>query len=669
MDDLILLLLIACAVAYICVEKAKERRQSFRLVKPTVGDDDSELLSFEKFDPPLPPRSSDTSSGPNAHRDDSSYVPPKKVHEAWWRIVEYTVRDFVDWWFVPYCSIDKEMPNDVREIMDDMFLRLSSKAVNVDWTLFISQKVLVPFKDLLSLLKITEKKLLKSKDHKYKTLTFPERVKLVTSEILSSYKLHPAAMSCLKENRSEMAEVQRSYLRLFSTALLSKIIRMRDFRCNVLRNLGRELLINNLLFPTIGFAEPVYINAGILAALKAMEGGEEDNEDDEEEEKKEKKEREGANSKNFASGETPLSTVTEEEKEMNGGDTATSGNTGAPTASTALSSLSTSASKLSPASSSLPPSGTGTGEEGSSLTPTAPTPNGAGHGTNSSSPSDSAKKGSPSGKHKTAVDVDVNATSPSSKSKSSEESKDLAVSPSVSPDQDDASNTSGQGVVTKLEAWDAEKERRRRISENAKTGHSDQNASDGVIGVSVASVIQTSSGGKAEGVHTDIDMSVVANKTLFDPRPYTVYVVRIRRGHYKYDIMKRYSQFEDLHKHLKSKFPDFDGQLPKKHLFNLGRTVIQQREVGLQRYVEKLKWSRDIFENPIFQDFIKPVRIFVYSCVVVVEGERRAERERKGEENARVVRSGHRPPCCLSFFRCSIYPSVINAFSLVITGC
>src|SRR4051812_9785184 len=84
-------------------------------------------------------------------------------------------------------------------------------------------------------------------------------------------------------------DVFSGYLRKLSTALLSRITRQRDFHCDVMRSLGREILANNVrlslrlitvldalinfshvvqvLGPCMAFVTPYYVNMGLVNGL------------------------------------------------------------------------------------------------------------------------------------------------------------------------------------------------------------------------------------------------------------------------------------------------------------------------------------------------------------------------------------------------------------------
>lgn len=89
-----------------------------------------------------------------------SVVPLQKsseaVFRATWRIAEYILRDFVDYWFVKV-SDNKDFPNDVREMLEYAVSMLASRSVRIDWPMFISKNVIGTFKDMLRLFRFAER--------------------------------------------------------------------------------------------------------------------------------------------------------------------------------------------------------------------------------------------------------------------------------------------------------------------------------------------------------------------------------------------------------------------------------------------------------------------------------------------------------------------------------
>ena len=74
------------------------------------------------------------------------------VSRPLWRIIEYIVRDFVDWWFQKSVSQDKEFSNDVRELLDVIFSTIARAATRVDWFTAISSILIMSSNCLLHFL-------------------------------------------------------------------------------------------------------------------------------------------------------------------------------------------------------------------------------------------------------------------------------------------------------------------------------------------------------------------------------------------------------------------------------------------------------------------------------------------------------------------------------------
>jgi hypothetical protein len=145
----------------------------------------------------------------------------------------------------------------------------------------------------------------------YKSFTSDQRVALVRGELFKVYRLHHAirfdGFICSYNDLSleltswwcsngsphmeQSATVSKDYLRRVSTALLSRVVRARDFNCDPMRTLAREILTNNVvpslgsdlissclicllhLFvsqifgPVMKFVTPYWVNVGLVAVL------------------------------------------------------------------------------------------------------------------------------------------------------------------------------------------------------------------------------------------------------------------------------------------------------------------------------------------------------------------------------------------------------------------
>ncbi|ETO30112.1 hypothetical protein RFI_07008, partial [Reticulomyxa filosa] len=63
---------------------------------------------------------------------------------------------------------------------------------------------------------------------------------------------------------------QIEFLREWSDGFLKEILEDRNYECNMLRCLCREVLCNCVINPNVGFLEPYYINIGLIGALKPL---------------------------------------------------------------------------------------------------------------------------------------------------------------------------------------------------------------------------------------------------------------------------------------------------------------------------------------------------------------------------------------------------------------
>lgn len=90
-------------------------------------------------------------------------------------------------------------------------------------------------------------------------------------------------------------------------------------------------------------------------------------------------------------------------------------------------------------------------------------------------------------------------------------------------------------------------------------------------------------------------------------KPFVAYNVLVMDGLLKWQIWKRYKQFESLHQQLKRIAPDLNVQLPPKQHFGRFRPgFIQLRRVQLQRYLNSIKLHPSIINSSHFRNFLIP---------------------------------------------------------------
>ncbi|KAG6602782.1 putative ribonuclease H2 subunit A [Phytophthora cinnamomi] len=90
-----------------------------------------------------------------------------------------------------------------------------------------------------------------------------------------------------------------------------------------------------------------------------------------------------------------------------------------------------------------------------------------------------------------------------------------------------------------------------------------------------------------------IDLAIVGTKTKISDlsqRPYTCYIIDIIFNGTTWQLARRYKEFDTLHRHLKSKYPDIDlPGLPPKHVFTpLEGEFIDYRKEQLESFLKQL---------------------------------------------------------------------------------
>lgn len=77
------------------------------------------------------------------------------VCRSLWRIVEYVLSDFVDFWWVKI-SDSPEFGNDLRDVCDHAFNVLGERCIKVDWSPFIVKNVISNLNYLMRIYRLTE---------------------------------------------------------------------------------------------------------------------------------------------------------------------------------------------------------------------------------------------------------------------------------------------------------------------------------------------------------------------------------------------------------------------------------------------------------------------------------------------------------------------------------
>ena len=100
---------------------------------------------------------------------------------------------------------------------------------------------------------------------------------------------------------------------------------------------------------------------------------------------------------------------------------------------------------------------------------------------------------------------------------------------------------------------------------------------------------------------------IEGTQLLFDPKPFVVYELRVENGDYQWRLVKRYSDFKQLHARLKRSYPNFSVKLPgRTYVFqdNMNQKFIQRRREGLQAFLQQLIWDRHAADSQIFREFL-----------------------------------------------------------------
>ena len=250
MDDLIILILLATVTGLYLIHRSvsgtlleKAQLLSALASQPTLASLDIADLPSEPPSP-LPNYSLSTAS--------------PRISRALWRGVELLIADFVDPWYSKISS-SSDFPNDMRHMFDRSFNAVAVRARRVDWTAFIVRNILTNLNYLLRIYRLTEQHLHKT-DPFFSNPRTPQHVrhKLMVEELQRAYRLHPGVGD------------RDGYLRVVSGAVLSRVLGVRDWRCEAMRDLLREMLIAYCLRMGMSFVEPYWLNVSLINGLTKM---------------------------------------------------------------------------------------------------------------------------------------------------------------------------------------------------------------------------------------------------------------------------------------------------------------------------------------------------------------------------------------------------------------
>eukprot|EP01083_Nonionella_stella_P200085 733125_1 len=175
---------------------------------------------------------------------------------ALWEISEFVIRDFIDSWWKDVAPDTTCFADEVRQRFRFIFTTLINRGRRVNWRRFAAKRVLGGLTQLFRIQRLARRALC-ALDKQFEDRPEDERLELLKQEILRSYKLHEAT------DPSRRAE----YLRKLSEIVLREVLPIDDFRCSLVRVLARELLANNVLDVALSFAEPYWVNVGLVMFL------------------------------------------------------------------------------------------------------------------------------------------------------------------------------------------------------------------------------------------------------------------------------------------------------------------------------------------------------------------------------------------------------------------
>ena len=189
--DLLVLIIIGLAgsIYLLLCELDRKRKSDWNYISPWFGKKakNAHVHPFDSFGPfrsyrrpPVLEQLPKAYQRPRSRRDalhsngEPHPMDSPEVRRALWSIVEYILRDFVDYWFVAV-SDNRDFQNDIRHIFDVAFNCLASRAVQVNWTDFIVNHVVESLAHMLRVCRTTEQRLMET-DPSFQDLSSDEQV-------------------------------------------------------------------------------------------------------------------------------------------------------------------------------------------------------------------------------------------------------------------------------------------------------------------------------------------------------------------------------------------------------------------------------------------------------------------------------------------------------------
>jgi len=139
-------------------------------------------------------------------------------------------------------------------------------------------------------------------------------------------------------------------------------------------------------------------------------------------------------------------------------------------------------------------------------------------------------------------------------------------------------------------------------------------------------------------VNVKINFNIASTCPVFDRKEnkeFTAYVIDVTLGEINYTLLKRYSQFDELHAALKKAYKGVDlPLLPKKRWFgNTDPSFVQKRCRKLQLYLNSLALNETLFKSTIMCKFLLTVTTYDEERDKKEEKDKKEDKDKKDDKN------------------------------------
>jgi len=177
-----------------------------------------------------------------------------EVWSSWSELREKIINDYVTSLWYESMTDDLDVPNALREILDNAFIELSRRARAMNLVNFALREIPDVLAETLEAYRSARSEI---GEENLRKMTTEDAELVLNDTLVKREELHPVVSGAVMTNQTTHA------LRQLAT-VMTEILLDEKFASPLTSSLVRELLVISLLQPLLGFAKPHWANRGIL---------------------------------------------------------------------------------------------------------------------------------------------------------------------------------------------------------------------------------------------------------------------------------------------------------------------------------------------------------------------------------------------------------------------